>query len=353
LALRYFVENAGPTGTNSDYIGIDTFEFNGPCGTPSPTPTSTATATATATATVSGTVTPTPTITATPSASPTVTATPSASATPAAQTVNLSTRMLVLTGDQVGIGGFIITGSAPKQVLLRGIGPSLSNFGVPNPLADPTMELHGPSGFVTLNNNNWRDTQEAEIQATGLAPTNDLESAILATLPPGNYTAIVKGVNNGTGVGLVEVFDLDQAADSKLGNISTRAFVSTDNDIMIAGFILGNNLGDDNLVLRGLGPSLTAFGVPTVLADPTLELRDNNGALLRANDNWQDDPEQAAIITAAGLALPNSVESGIAATLSPGQYTALLAGLNMGTGNGLVEVYDLGGGSTPIPTPTP
>jgi len=261
--------------------------------------------------------------------------------------------MLVLTGDQVGIGGFIITGNAPKQVLLRGIGPSLSNFGVPNPLADPTMELHGPSGFVTLNNNNWRDTQEAEIQATGLAPTSDLESAILATLSPGNYTAIVKGVNNGTGVGLVEVFDLDQAADSKLGNISTRAFVSTGNDIMIAGFILGNNPGDDNVVLRGLGPSLTAFGVPTVLADPTLELRDNNGALLRANDNWQDDPEQAAIITAAGLGLPNSVESGVAATLSPGQYTALLAGLNMGTGNGLVEVYDLGGGSAPIPTPTP
>jgi len=329
------------------------FNVHGSCGGGSPTPTATftptvtPTVTATATATASGTVTPTPTPTIT------VTPTPTPSGTPAAQTVNLSTRMLVLTGDQVGIGGFIITGNAPKQVLLRGIGPSLSNFGVPNPLADPTMELHGPSGFVTLNNNNWRDTQEAEIQATGLAPTSDLESAILATLPPGNYTAIVKGVNNGTGVGLVEVFDLDQAADSKLGNISTRAFVSTGNDIMIAGFILGNNPGDDNVVLRGLGPSLTAFGVPTVLADPTLELRDNNGALLRANDNWQDDPEQAAIITAAGLALPNSVESGVAATLSPGQYTALLAGLNMGTGNGLVEVYDLGGGSAPIPTPTP
>jgi len=331
------------------------FNVHGSCGGGSPTPTATftptvtPTVTATATATASGTVTPTPT----PTPTITVTPTPTPSGTPAAQTVNLSTRMLVLTGDQVGIGGFIITGNAPKQVLLRGIGPSLSNFGVPNPLADPTMELHGPSGFVTLNNNNWRDTQEAEIQATGLAPTSDLESAILATLSPGNYTAIVKGVNNGTGVGLVEVFDLDQAADSKLGNISTRAFVSTGNDIMIAGFILGNNPGDDNVVLRGLGPSLTAFGVPTVLADPTLELRDNNGALLRANDNWQDDPEQAAIITAAGLALPNSVESGVAATLSPGQYTALLAGLNMGTGNGLVEVYDLGGGSAPIPTPTP
>jgi hypothetical protein len=240
--------------------------------------------------------------------------------------------MLILTDDQVGIGGFIVTGNEPKTVLVRGIGPSLSNFGVPNPLADPTMELHGPSGFVTLNNNNWRDTQEAEIQATGLAPTNDLESAILATLPPGNYTAIVKGVNNGTGVGLVEVFDLAQAADSKLGNISTRAFVSTGSDIMIAGFILGGNTGSPNMILRGIGPSLSNFGVPNALADPTLELRDDNGALLRANDNWMDDPEQAAIITAAGLALSNNLESGIAATLPPGQYTALLAGLNGGTG---------------------
>jgi hypothetical protein len=155
--------------------------------------------------------------------------------------------MLILTGDQVGIGGFIVTGNAPKQVLVRGIGPSLGKFGVPNPLADPTMELHGPGGFVTLNNNNWRDTQEAEIQATGLAPTNDLESAILATLPPGNYTAIVKGVNDGTGVGLVEAFDL-QAANSKLGNISTRAFVSTGSDIMIAGFILGGNSAPTNVI---------------------------------------------------------------------------------------------------------
>jgi hypothetical protein len=322
------------------------FNVHGSCGGLSPTPTVTATATATATSTAGGTTpTPTPTVTETP------TATPSASPA-AAQALNLSTRMLILTGDQVGIGGFIVTGNEPKTVLVRGIGPSLSKFGVPNPLADPTMELHGPSGFVTLNNNNWRDTQEAEIQATGLAPTNDLESAILATLPPGNYTAVVKGVDNGTGVGLVEAFDLGQAADSKLGNISTRAFVSTGSDIMIAGFILGNGSEPTNMILRGIGPSLSNFGVPDALADPTLELRDDNGALLRANDNWMDDPEQAAIITAAGLALSNNLESGIAATLPPGQYTALLAGLNGGTGNGLVEAYDLGGGA-PIVTPTP
>ena len=246
--------------------------------------------------------------------------------------------MRVQTGDNVGIGGFIITGSAPKQVLLRGIGPSLSNFGVPNPLADPVLE------FGSIINDNWMDdpVQKALIMATGLAPTNNLESAILVTLNPGLYTAILKGKNNGTGVGLVEVYDLGQAADSKLGNISTRGFVSTGADIMIAGFILGGNSGSENVIVRGIGPSLTQFGVPNALANPTLELRDSNGSLIRADNDWQDDPAQAAIIAAAGLAPTNSLESGIAATLAPGPYTALLAGLDSGTGLGLVEVYDLG-----------
>jgi len=306
---------------------------------PSPTPHPSITPTPTPKVTPTPTVSPTPNGTATPSATPT--ATVGGTPTPPAHALNLSTRMLVLSGDQVGIGGFIITGNAPKQILLRGIGPSLSKFGVPNALADPMMELHGPTGFDKITNNNWRDTQEAEIQATGSAPTNDLESAILVTLDPGPYTAIVKSQNKGTGVGLVEVYDLNQAAASELGNISTRAFVSTGSDIMIAGFILGGNNGDDSVILRGLGPSLSDFGVPNPLNDPTLELRDNNGALLRDNDNWHDDPAQAALITAAGLALPNNLECGIAATLPPGQYTALLAGVG-GTGNGLVEAYDRG-----------
>ena len=263
LAFRYFVENGGPTGANSDYIGIDTFQFNdnGPCGGATPTPSVTPTPTATATATATGTpLTPSPT----PSASPTTTPTPSPSVTPAAQPVNLSTRMRVETGNSVGIGGFIITGSVPKQVLLRGIGPSLGGSGVPDPLADPVMELHGPAGFMTIINDNWGDTQRAAIIATGLAPTNELESAILVTLPPGPYTAIVKGNNNTTGVALVEVYDLDQAAASKLANISTRAFVNTGANIMIAGFILGNGTGNDNVILRGIGPSLAGSGVPTV-----------------------------------------------------------------------------------------
>ena len=180
------------------------------------------------------------------------------------------------------------------------------------------------------------------ILATGIPPTNDLESAIHANLAPGSYTAIVRGNGNATGVGLIEVYDLNQAANSKLANISTRAFVNTGDDIVIAGFVLGGGGGNDRIILRGIGPSLADFGVPNALANPTLELRNNNGTLLFGNNDWQDDPTQASEIIAAGLAPANNLESGIAATLPPGLYTALLAGLNNGTGNGLVEVYDRG-----------
>jgi hypothetical protein len=252
--------------------------------------------------------------------------------------------MLVQTGDNVGIGGFIIMGSAPKHVLLRAIGPSLAQFGVPNVLADPVLELHGPGAFVTITNDNWREdpVQEALILADGIPPTNDLESAIDATLAPGAYTALVMGKNNTSGVALVEVYDLNQSVETRLANISTRAFVSTGDNIVIAGFMLGSNSGDDSVVVRGLGPSLTATGVPNALADPTLELRDSNGALLIANNDWRDDLAQAAELTAAGLAPTNQLESGIAMALPPGLYTALLAGRNNGTGIGLVEVYDRG-----------
>ena len=196
----------------------------------------------------------------------------------------------------------------------------------------------------TIINDNWQDgTCDAKIIVR--RPTNNpLESAICATLDPGAYTAIVRGKNNTSGVGLVEVYDLsqqDQSA-SKLANISTRAFVSTGGDIVIAGFILGGSTGSDRIVARGIGPSLTDFGVPNALANPTLELRDSNGAVLVANNDWQDDAAQAAELTAAGLAPTNSLESGIATLLPPGQYTALLAGVNNGIGVGLVEVYDRG-----------
>jgi hypothetical protein len=260
--------------------------------------------------------------------------------------------MLIQTGDNVGIGGFIISGNVSKDVIVRAIGPSLSQFDVPNALADPVLELHGPSGFTTITNNNWRDTQEQEIQNTGIPPTNDLESAIVATLDPGAYTAIVRGNGNTAGVALVEVYDLNQGVDSKLANLATRAFVSTGDHIVIAGFLLSdsggiNGLGgpgDDRVIVRGIGPSLAPAILPVsaVLANPTLQLRDSNGTLILANNDWQDNAAQAAEITAAGLAPADNLESAIAATLPPGLYTALLAGLNNGTGIGVVEIYDRG-----------
>jgi hypothetical protein len=250
--------------------------------------------------------------------------------------------MRVQPGDNAGIGGFIITGSAPKHLLIRGIGPSL--VGVPNALADTVLELHGPGTFATITNDNWRDdpVQEAAILATGIPPTNNLESAIDTTLNPGAYTAVLRGKNNTSGVALIEIYDLSQAVNAKLANISTRAFVSTGDNIVIAGFTLGGHNGGDKIVVRGLGPSLAALGVTNALADPMLELRDGNGALLVSDNNWQDDSIQAAELTAAGLAPANPLESAMAATLPPGLYTALLSGMNNSAGIGLVEVYDRG-----------
>jgi hypothetical protein len=264
--------------------------------------------------------------------------------TPITQAVNLSTRLRADTGDNAGIGGFIITGSAPKHVLVRGLGPSLTQFGFSSSevLADPTLELHGPSGFATVFNNDWKDAQQSQIQGTGLAPASDREAAIDITLSPGAYTAILRGNNNGVGIGTFEVYDLAVAASSKLANLSTRAFVRTGNGVVIAGFTLGNNGGADRIIVRGLGPSLASFGISNTLQDPTLELRDQNGTLLKANDNWTDDPVQAAEISGAGLAPSNPKESAIAANLMPGPYTAILAGFNGGQGVGTVEVYDRG-----------
>ncbi len=316
-----------------------------PGATPTPSPTPGITPTATPTPTPTNTPAPTPTSTPTATATATPAITPTATPAAAAQTINLSTRMRVQTGENVGIGGFIITGSVPKHVLLRAIGPSLTQSGVPDALADPVLELHGPGAFVTIINDNWRDdpAQEALIIASGIPPTNDLESAIDATLTPGAYTAVVRGANNTAGVALVEAYDLSPAVPAKLANISTRAFVSTGDNVVIAGFILGNNSGPDRIAVRGIGPSLTAAGVPDALADPTLELRDSNGTLLIANNDWQDNPAQAAELMAAGLAPASNLESGIATTLPPGIYTALLGELNSGSGVGLVEVYDRGG----------
>jgi plastocyanin len=267
---------------------------------------------------------------ATPTPSPTPTPTPS-------QPLNISTRMEVRTDDQVLIGGFIITGNDPKEVVLRAIGPSLSAFGIPDPLADPVLELHGSNGSLITTNDNWKDTQESEIEASGFQPQNDLESAIISTLDPGSYTAIVSGKNGTTGVGLVEGYDLDQAADSQLANISTRGFVETDTNVMIGGFILGGASGNANVLVRALGPSLTPLGVDGALADPTLELHDGNGAMIASDDNWKET--QQSEIEATGLQPQNDLEPAMFKTLAPGAYTAIVAGKDALTGVALVEVY--------------
>jgi hypothetical protein len=289
--------------------------------------------------------TPTPP-TSTPTPTPTSTSTPTPTLTPAptpGSLGNISTRMRVQAGDNALIGGFIIAGSAPKNVAVRGIGPSLSQFGVPDVLADPTLELHNGSGATLVQNDNWQDDplQAAQLTALGLNLSNPNESGLVATLQPNApYTAILAGKNNGTGVGLVEIYDTNPAASSQLANISTRGFVLTGDNVMIGGFILGGTT-NANVVVRGIGPSLSQFGLNPVVADPTLELHDGNGALLVSNDNWQDDPATAALLSANGLGLSDVNESGIFQSLPPGAFTAILAGKNGGTGIGLVEIYNL------------
>ena len=203
-----------------------------------------------------------------------------------AKALNISTRLRVETGNGILIGGFIITGTAPKSVAVRGVGPSLAQFGISDVLADPTVELRDSTGALVAQNDNWQDdpSQAAQLTALGLALQNPNESGLVATLDPGAYTALLAGKNNGTGVGLVEIYDANQAADSQLANISTRGFVQTGNDVMIGGFILGGS-DTTHILIRGIGPSLQVL---PVLADPTLELRDSNGALLDANDNCSD-----------------------------------------------------------------
>jgi hypothetical protein len=189
-------------------------------------------------------------------------------------------------------------------------------------------------------NQDWRDTQQAQIKATGIPPLYDVESAIVATVSPGAYTVILKSVNGGTGLGLIEIYDLQPGGTAKLGNLSTRASVKTGANVMIGGFITGN--GNSNIVVRALGPSLTAAGVPNALPDPTLELRDGDGNLILANDDWQDNTAQATALSAAGLAPTNPKESAVIKVLAPGAYTAIVQGKN-GTANGvgLVEIYSL------------
>jgi hypothetical protein len=241
------------------------------------------------------------------------------------------------------IGGFIITGNAPKPVILRGLGASLVSAGIAANLllADPVLELHGASGLIDQNDD-WKDSpQRSQFEGTPFQPTDDHESVIVATLSPGAYTLILSGKNQTAGIGLVEIYDTNQLINSQLANISTRAFVQTLDNVVIAGFVLGNNVNASRVAVRGLGPSLTNFGVTNVLPDPTLAMHNANGTVMIANDNWIDDPVSAAQLLVNGLTPSNASESGIFVSLPPGQYTVILAGKNSGVGVGLVEVYNL------------
>jgi hypothetical protein len=308
--------------------------------TPQCTPTPHATETPHATPTPHGT--PTPHATETPHATMTPHATPTATPRVAIQPLNISTRLRVEVGENVAIGGFMLTGNSPKRVAIRAIGPSLQSVGfMGSALSDPTLELRGPDNSLIATNDNWRNdpASAAELEAVSLAPASDFESAIVATLPPGAYTAIMSGRNSSTGMGLVEVYDMDAAGDGRLTNISTRGLVRTGNDVVIGGFILGGDTGQATVLLRAIGPSLSAVGIANALANPTLELRDSNGLLLQYNDNWKDS--QQAAIEATGLAPQNDLEATILATLLPGSYTAIAAGNGGSMGVGLIEVYNL------------
>ena len=240
------------------------------------------------------------------------------------------------------IGGFILTGSDPREIVIRGIGPLLSLY-LTDFLADPTIELRDATGALLVANDNWLDADywSRRLIELGLAPTNDLESGIPIVLAPGAYTAVLAGKNQSSGVGLIEIYDVEPATNSKLANLSTRGRVQTGKNVMIGGFILGGSGTDADVIVRGIGPSLSQSGLTDLLGDPTLELRDSNGAILAANDNWHDDILSEEQLLAHGLAPQNNLESGIFRTLSPGAFTVILAGKNGGIGIGLVEIYDV------------
>ena len=269
---------------------------------------------------------------------------------------NISSRAFVQTGDDVMIGGFIVQGTEPKRVILRAIGPELTQYGVPNALANPTLELHDGTGALIASNDNWQHTiiggiitedQVRDIMATRREPRDPGESAIIAELPAGNYTAIVRGVNNTTGVALVEVYDLRPESDSFLHNISTRSFVQSGDDVMIGGFIVAGT-ESKRVIVRAIGPELTQYGIPNALLNPTLELHDSTGALIASNDNWQHTivgglitSDQTQAIRNSGYAPGDGRESAIIAELPAGNYTAIVRGVNNMTGVALVEVNDL------------
>ncbi len=262
--------------------------------------------------------------------------------------LNLSTRLEIpqpALGQDVTsvIGGFIIGGNVGRKIVIRALGPSLAVFGL-TPLPNPTLELHDATGAIIASNDNWMDTQEGEITESGLAPGNELESTILIVLPPGSYTAVVRGIPDAglpataTGTALVEIYDISLTLGKGIDNMSTRGPVQRTADPMITGFIIATG-PEDTLVLRALGPSLVAAGL-FGLEDPRLELFDGDGNLLASNDNWQES--QAAEIEATGLAPADPLEAAILITLPRGAYTAILSPVDgVAHGVALAELYKL------------
>ena len=256
---------------------------------------------------------------------------------PSGPAVNISTRMRVETGQNALIGGFIVTGTENKRIIVRAIGPSLSSSGVTGALQNPVLEFYNGAGALITTIDDWKDNNgRAVVEATGIPPRDDREAAGVFDVAPGAYTAVVRGKNNTTGIGMVEVYDLEEGTAAQLANISTRGRVETGNDVMIGGFILGGN--GAQLLIRALGPSLAQAGISGTLSNPTLSLRDENGEEIEANNDWR---ERQAEVQATGAPPSDDRESAIVTTVGPGSYTAIVSGVDGGTGVGLVEVYNL------------
>jgi hypothetical protein len=256
------------------------------------------------------------------------------------QALSVSTRGLVSKDDNVLIGGFIITGTDPKTLVLRALGPSLIDFGVSHVLTNPVLKLHNSSGNLIATNDNWQsDPDYFVVESNGLAPINPLESAIALTLPPGSYTAVVTGTNPTPGVSLVELYDLSPLSNSTLGNMSTRGFAGTLDNVLITGFIVGD-VERATVVVRAIGPSLASHGISGILSDPTLDIYDSTGTLIAHNDNWQDNVNSIDL-QKHGLPPPNALESALVLHLPAGAYTAIVRGARANTGVALAEVYAL------------
>jgi hypothetical protein len=248
------------------------------------------------------------------------------------------------------IEGFIVQGPAgsTKKIMVRAIGPSLEPFGIPDAVQNPTLEIRDGNNIVVATNNDWRNTQvggiitgdqSAEIEGSGLAPGNDFESAIIAALAPGSYTAVVRGVGNTVGTGVVDAYDMSAGSPARLANIATRGLIQPGDKLMIAGFII--QTGDVRAVVRAIGPSLSAFGISNALPDTTLQLRDQNGAVVIENDDWQTDPAQKQQLQDVGLQPSDPREAAVVATIPPGQYTVQVRGQPETTGIGVVQVFFL------------